>query len=377
MPSQKIKVLIVDDSALIRKLLSEILSSDIALEVVGTAMDPEIAKRKIKELSPDVITLDVEMPKMDGVSFLKLIMRNKPTPVLMISSLTEKGAEVTMDALEAGAIDFVSKPSSDISGTLQNFSEEIITKVKLAAKVKVYPGITTTRPVVKPKPKPQPVRTHLDPDEKFSATAIIKRSPMQNNIINTTDKVIAIGASTGGTEAIKEILMTLSVDIPPVVIVQHIPPVFSRAFAKRMDALCPLKVAEVNDRQILMPGHVYIAPGDRHLLVKRDGAKYCCLLNDGPRVNRHIPSVDVLFRSMAQYVGPNGMGIILTGMGADGARGLLEMKEAGAFTIAQDEKTSVVWGMPGEAVKRNAVEKIASLYDIAGLIENRFRSSKI
>lgn len=372
MAKEQTRVLIVDDSALIRKLLTEILSSDPDINVVGTAMDPQIARRKIKELSPDVITLDVEMPKMDGLSFLKILMRLRPMPVVMISSLTARGADITMDALEAGAIDFVSKPASDISGTLQDFTDEIISKVKAAAGVKVY-ARTETEQQVSTRNK---TIEDLDIDEKFSATAILKRPAKLFREIQTTDKVIAIGASTGGTEAIKEILTSLPADIPSIVITQHIPPVFSEAFAKRMNQISDLTVSEASDNQLMVPGHVYIAPGDRHLLVKRDGAKYRCHLSDGPPVNRHRPSVDVLFRSVAQNVGKNAVGIILTGMGADGARGLQEMREAGADTIAQDEKTSVVWGMPGEAVKIGAAASVLALQDISKTVEKKFKNIK-
>lgn len=369
MAKEQIRVLIVDDSALIRKLLTDILSSDPGINVVGTAMDPQIARKKIKELNPDVITLDVEMPKMDGVSFLRILMRLRPMPVVMISSLTARGAEITMDALEAGAVDFVSKPVSDISGTLQDFTDEIIGKVRAAAKAKVY---ARTEPAEK-KGVLNKKTENIAIDEKFSATAVLKRPAKSFREIETTDKVIAIGASTGGTEAIKEILTSLPADIPSIVIAQHIPPVFSEAFARRMNQITDLTVSEATDNQLMVPGHVYIAPGDRHLLVKRDGAKYRCQLSDGPPVNRHRPSVDVLFRSVAQNVGKNAMGVILTGMGADGARGLHEMRESGASTIAQDEKTSVVWGMPGEAVKIGAAESVLALQDIPAAVQKKFK----
>ena len=371
MAKEKIRVLIVDDSALIRKLLTEILSSDPGIDVVGTAMDPQIARRKIKELNPDVITLDVEMPKMDGLSFLRILMRLRPMPVVMISSLTARGAEITMDALEAGAVDFVSKPASDISGTLQDFTEEITGKVKAAAKAKVYARSEPDKNTRLLNKKTE----NLSIDEKFSATAILRRPAKYFREIQTTDKVIAIGASTGGTEAIKEILTSLPADIPSIVIAQHIPPVFSEAFARRMNQISDLTVSEASDNQLMVPGHVYIAPGDLHLLVKRDGAKYRCQLSDGPPVNRHRPSVDVLFRSVAQNVGKNAVGIILTGMGADGARGLHEMLESGASTIAQDEKTSVVWGMPGEAVKIGAAENVLALQDISVTVQKKFKNA--
>ena len=359
---KKIRVLIIDDSALVRRLLTEILGSDPEIEIVGTAMDPHIARQKIKDLSPDVLTLDVEMPKMDGISFLRQLMRLRPMPVIMISSLTEEGAETTLEALAAGAIDFISKPKIDIANTLGDYTEEIIGKIKSAARVKVVArqSGSTNKPAQTVKPDS---RVNDSIDEKYSATAILQRPP-QVRALRTTEKIIAIGASTGGTEAIKEVLMPLRPDNPAILITQHIPPVFSSAFARRMNLHTAMTVVEAADGQQVLPGHVYIAPGDKHLLLVRDGARYRCQLNDGPPVNRHKPSVDVLFRSVAQSAGKNAIGIILTGMGADGARGLNEMREAGAVTIAQDEKSSVVWGMPGEAVKLGAAQKVLALDQI-------------
>ncbi|MGH8119798.1 MAG: protein-glutamate methylesterase/protein-glutamine glutaminase [Gammaproteobacteria bacterium] len=360
---RKIRVLIIDDSALVRKLLTEILNSDPAIEVVGSATDPHIARQKIKDLDPDVLTLDVEMPRMDGLSFLRQLMRLRPMPVLMISSLTEQGAETTLEALALGAVDFISKPKADLANQLQEYSAEIIEKVKYAAGIKVQARIH------KPSPKDATGKPGggdkelLDVDSKYSTTVILKR-PVNIKYIKTTDKIIAMGASTGGTEALKEILQDLQPDMPAILIAQHIPPVFSSAFAKRMNLCSAMTVLEASDGQQVLPGHVYIAPGDKHLLLERDGARYRCRLNDGPPVNRHKPSVDVLFRSVAQNAGKNAIGLLLTGMGADGARGLGEMQEAGSITIAQDEKTSVVWGMPGEAVKRGAAQKVLSLDQI-------------
>lgn len=346
---KKIKVLIVDDSALIRKVLSEMLSSDSDIDIVGTASDPYIARNKIKELNPDVITLDVEMPKMDGITFLGNLMRLRPMPVVMVSSLTEKGADVTLQALELGAIDFVTKPSIDLAHTFEDYAEEIIEKVKVAAKANVQQGHSSIK---------------LETPEKYSADAILLKNAKFKNF-KTTDKIIAIGASTGGTEAIKEVLMDMPPNSPGIVITQHIPEAFSKKFADRLDSFLALKVYEAEDGQQIIPGHVYIAPGNRHLLVERDGARYICRLNDGPPVNRHKPAVDVLFRSVAQNVGRNSLGIILTGMGDDGARGLKEMHESGSYTIAQDEKTSVVWGMPGSAVHHEAVDTVLPLKKIA------------
>lgn len=346
--AKKVKVLIVDDSALVRQMLTEILNSSSDLEVVGSAHDPLMAREKIKNLNPDVLTLDVEMPKMDGVTFLSNLMRLRPMPVIMVSSLTEKGADITLQALELGAIDFVSKPKSDLAHTLREYSDEIISKVKMAAGVKVS-SIGARK---------------LEVEKRNSADAIIEKSS-ERRLFKTTDKIIAIGASTGGTEAIKEVLVRMPADTPGIVITQHIPEAFSTPFARRMDSVSAMTVLEAQEGQQILPGHVYIAPGNKHLLVNRDGARYTCQLNDGPAVNRHKPSVDVLFRSVAQHVGPNAISVILTGMGDDGAKGLSEMKQAGSPTVAQDEKTSVVWGMPGEAVATGCVDYILPLEKIA------------
>ena len=349
----KIKVLIVDDSALIRKLLTEILGSDSEIEVVGAAADPYIARDKIKQLKPDVITLDVEMPKMDGVTFLRNLMRLHPLPVVMISTLTEQGADVTLDALEAGAIDFITKPKLDVNEVIKDYTEEIIGKVKAASKANVS-AISSSSPA--------PAKMQVE--EKLSADSVIKKKAPPKRF-KTTDKIIALGASTGGTEAIKEVLIKMPADSPGMVISQHIPEAFSGPFAERMNAASAMTVYEAKDGQQILPGHVYIAPGSHHLLVERNGAQYICRLNNGERVNRHKPSVDVMFRSVAQNVGPNAIGVLLTGMGDDGARGLLEMKETGAKTLIQDEKTSVVWGMPGAAAKLGAADNEYPLSKIA------------
>jgi two-component system chemotaxis response regulator CheB len=361
-----IRVLIIDDSAVVRKLLTEILNSDPDIEVVGVAMDPHIARQKIKDLDPDVLTLDVEMPKMDGLSFLRQLMRLRPMPVVMISSLTEEGAEITLEALALGAVDFISKPRADVANLLQDYTEEIIKKIKNAAAVKVHARVS--KPVATGMAKrEQQSAEEAAMDSKYSATVILQR-PANIKVMKTTDKIIAIGASTGGTEAIKDVLAQMPADAPAILVTQHIPPVFSSAFAQRMNRCSSMIVVEASDGQQVMPGHVYIAPGDQHLLLMRDGARYRCSLSDGPPVNRHRPSVDVLFRSVTQAAGKNAIGIILTGMGADGARGLGEMREAGAITIAQDEKSSVVWGMPGEAVKLGAAQKIIPLDEIPNAI---------
>ncbi len=358
MSQKKIKVLIVDDSALVRQILVEILKRARDIEVVGTASDPFMAREKIKETNPDVLTLDVEMPRMDGLTFLANLMRLRPMPVVMISSLTERGADTTLKALELGAFDFVSKPKVDVAGTLADFSDEILSKIRAAV---------GTRVVARSSPAAIPASVA----PRHSADAILPAADSATAVkrmLRTTDRVIAIGASTGGTEAIRAVLTAMPADSPAIVIAQHIPAAFSGPFAKRMDGLCALRVSEPVDGQYIMAGHVYIAPGGRHLLVERDGARYRCRLNDGPPVNRHCPSVDVLFRSVASQVGPNAVGVILTGMGDDGARGLKEMHDMGAPTLAQDETTSVVWGMPGAAVKLGAVDDVLPLNRVAAEI---------
>ncbi|TXG98038.1 MAG: chemotaxis response regulator protein-glutamate methylesterase [Nevskiaceae bacterium] len=340
-----IKVLIVDDSALVRQLLSELLASDPEIEVVGVAADPMVARDKIKQLNPDVLTLDVEMPRMDGLTFLENLMRLRPMPVVMVSTLTERGAEVTLQALELGAFDFVTKPKLDVVNALQSYAEELCAKVKQAARSRVRgPALLRSGG-----PVPAPVKPKAGP-----------------RMFRTTDRLIAIGASTGGTEAIKAVLERMPPDAPAIVITQHIPAQFSGPFAQRMDRCSAMSVCEAHDGQLILPGHVYIAPGGQHLLVRRDGARYVCRLNEDEPVNRHRPSVDVLFRSVAEHAGPNAVGVILTGMGDDGARGLKLMRDAGARTLAQDEASSVVWGMPGAAWRIGAAEQLVSLEQIAG-----------
>ncbi|HEY1724215.1 MAG TPA: chemotaxis response regulator protein-glutamate methylesterase [Steroidobacteraceae bacterium] len=351
---RRIKVLVVDDSALVRSLLTKILSADRALEVVGTAPDAFVAREKIKLLNPDVLTLDVEMPRMDGLQFLRNLMRLRPMPVVMCSSLTERGADVTLAALELGAIDFVTKPKVDVAHALEHYAAELIGKLKIAARAQVRP-LATPAPKVLPAGAVAPLGLEL----RF----------------RTTDQIVAIGASTGGTEAIRRVLELLPPNAPGIVVAQHLPKAFSAAFAARLNAGSQLTVQEASDGAVILPGHAYIAPGDRHLQVELDGARYRCRLLDEAPVNRHRPSVDVLFRSMAEQVGQNAIGVLLTGMGADGARGLKEMRDRGAFTIAQDEKTSVVWGMPGAAVALDAVDRILPVEQIAaglaGSVESR------
>lgn len=347
-PKKLIRVLIVDDSALTRKILREILSSDDDIEVVGTAMDPYIARTKIKQLNPDVLTLDVEMPKMNGINFLKNLMRLRPMPVVMVSSLTQKGADVALEALGLGAVDYVGKPDVISETSLADYSEEIISKIKMAASINRAPGASSKSP-----------GTGTSPPVKASSKTLLKA--------NNHQALVVIGASTGGTEAIKEIITRLQPDAYSVIVVQHIPSAFSRAFAERINKISALEVCEAKDKQEILPGHVYIAPGDQHLIIVRDGnsSSYHCKLNDGEPVNRHKPSVDVLFRSVCMSTGSNAIGILLTGMGSDGALGLKDIHDVGAITIAQDEQSSVVWGMPGEAVKLQAADFILPLNKIA------------
>jgi two-component system, chemotaxis family, protein-glutamate methylesterase/glutaminase len=337
----RIKVLVVDDSALMRKLLTEFLERDPLLEVVGSAPDPFVAREKIKQLSPDVLTLDVEMPRMDGLTFLENLMRLRPMPVVMVSSLTERGAETTLQALELGAVDFVTKPKIDLEAGIRQYADELIVKIKSASRSRVR-GINT-----------------------LGGAAAAPRPPTPRKMLRTTERLIAIGASTGGTEAIKDVLAGMPADAPAIVIAQHIPAAFSGPFAARMDRTCAMRVCEAADGQQIVPGHVYIAPGDWHLRVVRDGARYVCRLDQTAPVNRHRPSCDVLLRSVAENAGVNAVGAILTGMGDDGARGLLAMREVGCRTLVQDEATSVVWGMPGAAHKLGAAEQVLPLDRIA------------
>lgn len=354
-----IKLLIVDDSALVRQVLTSIFAETPDIEVVGTAPDPYVARDKIKRLNPDVITLDVEMPRMDGVTFLRNLMRLRPMPVVMVSSLTQQGADVTLQALEYGAVDFVAKPKVDLRDGLAEYADELIEKVRTAARARVRVLTSASR-----------TKGAVGSDVSASAATVsaVASQPARKHF-QTTDRIIGIGASTGGTEAIKEVLMGLPADIPAgIVITQHIPPAFSHSFAQRVDSLSALSVCEASDGQQIVPGHAYIAPGDRHLKVERDGARYICRLDDGPPVNRHKPSVEVMIRSLTRNAGVNALGVMLTGMGADGADSMGELRESGAPILVQDEKTSVVWGMPGEVVKRGYADEVLPLGSISARI---------
>lgn len=344
---RKVRVLIVDDSALVRQTLEEILASDPGIEVVGTAANPYIAVEKLQEDVPDVITLDVEMPRMDGITFLRKIMTQHPLPVVMCSSLTESNSETALKALEYGAVEIIQKPRLGTKKFLEESRIRICDAVKAAAQVHVKRHIA--RPAVQP---------------KLTADAVIEK-PRSSAMIQTTEKVVVVGASTGGTEALRVFLEAIPLNSPGIAIVQHMPEQFTASFARRLDSLCRISIKEAEDNDTLIPGRALIAPGNRHMLLKRSGARYFIEIKDGPLVCRHRPSVDVLFRSAARYAGKNCVGVIMTGMGDDGAKGMLEMKTSGAMTLAQDEKTCVVFGMPQEAIKLGGVHKILPLERLA------------
>ncbi|MBY6265973.1 chemotaxis response regulator protein-glutamate methylesterase [Azospirillum sp. 412522] len=355
--SQRIRVLIVDDSATVRRTLTDILSSDPQIEVMGAAADPYAAVRRIAEEAPDVITLDVEMPRMDGITFLRKLMSQHPIPVVMCSSLVEDGSETLMQALEAGAADVILKPRIDTRQSLLDAQVRICDTVKAAARARVRP-----RPrVAVAAPAAGRPRT---PEPKLSADVMMP-APGKGAMARTTERIICIGASTGGTEALREVLEALPADSPGIVVVQHMPESFTAAFARRLDSLCEVTVREARDGDTVLRGQVLIAPGNRHMLLQRSGARYLVAVKDGPLVSRHRPSVDVLFRSSAHCAGANAVGVIMTGMGDDGATGMREMQEAGAFTLAQDEESCVVFGMPKEAIARGGVGKVVGLSSIA------------
>lgn len=340
----KIRVLIVDDSAVVRQTLERILSMDPGIEVMATASDPYIAVEKMRRELPDVITLDVQMPRMDGITFLKKLMMQCPIPVIICSAYSDAGSDKALEALESGAVDIISKPLIGTRQFLEESRVRICDAIKAAAMAKVKRSAGFPPPVF----------------SKLSADVILAK-PHFRSMVNTTEKVVVVGASTGGTEALGEFLKAMPVDSPGIVIVQHMPEHFTRAFATRLDAICGISVKEAEDKDAVTRGRALIAPGNLHLLLKRRGGEYYVETNDGPLVSRHRPSVDVLFRSAAQYAGKNAIGVIMTGMGDDGAKGMLEMKEAGACTIAQDEESCVVFGMPKKAIELNAVSRVLPL----------------
>lgn len=338
-----IKVLVVDDSSLVRRTLSEVLESDPGIKVIATASDPYIAVQKLKEETPDVITLDIEMPNMDGLTFLEKIMSQRPIPVVICSSLAEENSATAIRALELGAIDIIAKPKLGTKQFLEESKTQICDIIKAAA------GIETHRISVRRKVEP-----------KLSADVILAKANMKS-MISTTEKVVVIGASTGGTEALREFLTALPLNSPGILIVQHMPENYTKSFADRLDGLCKITVKEAEDNDTVLRGRALIAPGNKHMLLKRSGAKYYVEIKEGPLVSRHRPSVDVLFRSAARYAGKNAVGVIMTGMGDDGAKGMLEMKEAGAYNFAQNEASSLIFGMPKEAIKFGGVDSILPL----------------
>ncbi len=346
-----VRVLVVDDSAVVRQTMTSVLSSDPEIEVIATAGDPYVAVERIKEQLPDVITLDIEMPRMDGITFLRKLMSQHAIPVVICSSLADEGAQTTLQALECGAVDVITKPRLGTKQFLEDSQVEICQAVKAAAQA-----------------RPRSPRLSRTVEPKLTADAILPAAT--HSMAETTEKVVVIGASTGGTEALKALLESLPADAPGIVVVQHMPELFTRAFANRLDGLCSISVKEAETNDSVLRGRALIAPGNHHLLLKRSGARYFVELKDGPLVCRHRPSVDVLFRSAARYAGANAVGVILTGMGDDGARGMTEMKQAGAINIAQDETTCVVFGMPKEAIKMGGVDKVLPLPSIPGAILN-------
>ena len=357
----KTRVVVVDDSALVRSILTEIINRQTDMECVGAAADPLVAREMIRSLNPDVITLDVEMPKMDGLDFLSRLMRLRPMPVVMVSTLTERGAEVTLKALELGAIDFVAKPKIGVADGIRLLAQDITDKVRVAAKAHIRRAAPT--------PAAAPAAPGAPAAAPAPATTLASIGRM------STEKIIFIGASTGGTEATKEVLVKLPADCPAVVITQHMPPGFTTSYAKRLDGLCKIRVKEASDGERILPGHGYIAPGGLHLSVERSGANYIARVQDGEPINRHKPSVEALFLSAARVVGPNALGVMLTGMGADGAKAMKVMKDAGAYNICQDEASCVVFGMPREAIAAGAADEVLPLQQIAGKLIERLRST--
>ena len=342
---KKTRIIVVDDSALVRSLLAEIINRQPDMECVGAANDPIVAREMIRELNPDVITLDIEMPKMDGIEFLSRLMRLRPMPVVMISTLTERGAEITMRALELGAVDFVAKPRIGLADGIKELSTQIVEKIRIAANAHVRRAVLVAA----------------------SDGLINKLSIHSGTLLGrvSTEKLIFIGASTGGTEAIREVLTKLPADSPGIVITQHMPPGFTTSFAARLNSLCQITVQEASDGERVLPGHAYIAPGGKQFWIDRSGANYICVVRDGEPVNRHRPSVEVLFKSAARVAGRNAFGVMLTGMGADGASAMREMKDAGSYNFVQDEASCIVFGMPREAIQEGAADEVLPLTSIA------------
>lgn len=344
--ADKIKVLIVDDSALVRQTMTEILSSDPSIKVIGAAVDPFAAVKKMEEQVPDVITLDVEMPRMDGITFLRKIMTQHPIPVVICSTLTTQGAETTIKALEYGAVDIIQKPKVGTKQFLEESRVRICDAVKAAAQARM-----------------RPLSSMVQAKKKMTADAVLP-PPGNRAMAKTTERVVVVGASTGGTEALRIFLEAMPLDCPALAVVQHMPENFTAAFAARLDTICKISVKEARDGDTMLRGHALIAPGNKHMMLKRSGARYFVQVKDGPLVSRHRPSVDVLFRSSARYAGGNSIGVIMTGMGADGARGMKEMHDTGAYCVAQDEESCVVFGMPNEAIKLGGVDKVLHLVSI-------------
>lgn len=355
----KIRVVVVDDSALVRSLLTEIINRQPDMQCVGAAADPLVAREMIRETNPDVITLDVEMPRMDGLEFLSRLMRLRPMPVVMVSTLTEQGADITLRALEMGAVDYVAKPRIGITSGLNELANDIVDKIRIAASAHV---------------KRLPAVPHATPAASSgTATSEAPRAPLPR--LATTEKIICIGASTGGTEAIREVLVPLPADAPAIVITQHMPSGFTSSFAARLNGLCRISVAEARHGERILPGHAYIAPGGKQFRIDRSGSNYVAVVEDTEPVNRHKPSVEVLFKSAARVLGPNAIGIMLTGMGADGALAMREMKDAGAYNYVQDEATCVVFGMPRMAIQAGAAHEVLPLKQIAPTLLSRLASN--
>ncbi|ALV08158.1 protein-glutamate methylesterase/protein-glutamine glutaminase [Roseateles depolymerans] len=359
----KTTVVVVDDSALVRSILTEIINRQPDMQCIGAASDPLAAREMIRNLNPDVITLDVEMPKMDGLDFLQRLMRLRPMPVVMVSTLTERGAEVTLKALELGAVDFVAKPKIGVADGIRALAQDITDKIRIAAKAQIR------------RLPPAPTAGAVGATAAHSTAAARPAAPIASLGRLSTEKIIFIGASTGGTEATKDVLINLPADCPAVCITQHMPPGFTRSYAARLDGLCKIRVKEAQDGERILPGHGYIAPGGMHFSVERSGANYIARVQDGEPVNRHKPSVEVLFQSAARVVGQNALGIMLTGMGADGAKAMKVMKDAGAYNFVQDEATCVVFGMPREAINAGAADEVLPLQQIATRLIERLRST--